>query len=151
MRRSAGILPYRKRSGALQVLLVHPGGPFWRKRDEGAWSIVKGEFIDGEDPEAAARREFSEETGWLAEGELMPIGEIRQAGGKRVLAFALDADFDPRTLNSNTFEIEWPPRSGQRQAFPEVDRAEWFSPDQAREKMIAGQLPLLERLVELCG
>jgi len=135
----------------LQVLLVHPGGPFWRKRDEGAWSIVKGELADSEDPEAAARREFSEETGWLAEGDLVLIGEIRQAGGKHVLAFALDADFDPATLNSNTFEIEWPPRSGQRQAFPEVDQAEWFSLEQAREKMIARQRPLLERLVELCG
>ena len=135
----------------MQVLLVHPGGPFWRKRDEGAWSIVKGELADSEDPEAAARREFSEETGWLAEGDLVLIGEIRQAGGKHVLAFALDADFDPATLNSNTFEIEWPPRSGQRQAFPEVDQAEWFSLEQAREKMIARQRPLLERLVELCG
>lgn len=151
LRRSAGILPYRKRSGAIEVLLVHPGGPFWRHRDDGAWSIVKGEYAEGEEPEAAARREFAEETGWEAKGVLEPLGEIRQAGGKQVIAFALDADFDPETLRSNTFEIEWPPRSGRLQSFPEVDRAAWLGLNRARRKLLAGQHPFLDRLVRLHG
>jgi len=149
MQRSAGILPFRCRSGALQVLLAHPGGPFWRNRDEGAWSIVKGEYRESEEPEAAARREFMEETGWPIEGGLTPLGEIRQKGGKRVIAFALEADFDPDTLASNMFEIPWPPRSGRMQAFPEVDRAAWFGLDEARVKIIAGQQPFLDRLAQM--
>jgi len=149
MRRSAGILPFRRHSGELEVLLAHPGGPFWRKRDEGAWSIVKGEYLEDEAPEAAARREFMEETGWSIEGELAPLGEIRQAGGKHVIAFALEADFDPLTLKSNTFEMIWPPRSGRRQSFPEIDRAAWFSLGEARARIIVGQQPFLQRLAEM--
>jgi len=149
MRRSAGILPFRHHSGELQVLLVHPGGPFWRNRDDGAWSIVKGEYPEAEEPEAAARREFMEETGWSINGGLVPLGEIRQKGGKHVIAFALQADFDPGTLVSNMFEMMWPPRSGRTQTFPEVDRAEWFSLEEAGGKILAGQRPFLERLAEM--
>ena len=151
MRRSAGILPYRWWSGELQVLLVHPGGPFWRNRDQGAWSIAKGEYGEDEEAEAAARREFTEETGWTIEGDLKPLGEIRQPGGKRVLAFAVQAELDPATLVSMTFEMEWPPRSGRRQSFPEVDRAAWFSLEEAREKLLTGQRPFIERLAALCS
>lgn len=147
--RSAGILLWRRAAGATEVLLVHPGGPFWAKKDFGAWSIPKGEFAEGEDPEAAARREFFEELGAEVSGPLTPLGEIRQAGGKRVLGFAAEGDFDCAALKSNSFELEWPPRSGRRTSFPEVDRAEWFSLDAAREKILAGQLPLLDRLAEL--
>ncbi len=128
---------------------MHPGGPFWRKRDTGAWSIAKGEYSQDEQPEAAARREFAEETGWEAEGDLTPLGEIRQAGGKCVTAFALEADFDPRTLRSNRFEMEWPPRSGRMQSFPEVDRAEWFGLNEAREKLVARQRAFIDRLEEV--
>jgi predicted NUDIX family NTP pyrophosphohydrolase len=147
--RSAGILLWRRSAGALEVLLVHPGGPFWAKKDSGAWSIPKGEFADGEDPEAAARREFFEELGAEITGPLVPLGEIRQAGGKRVRAFAAAGDFDCAALMSNFFEMEWPPRSGRRTSFPEVDRAEWFSLEAARQKMLAGQVPFLDRLAEL--
>jgi predicted NUDIX family NTP pyrophosphohydrolase len=149
--RSAGILVCRVRQGTLEVLLVHPGGPFWARKDAGAWSIPKGEYADDEDPEAAARREFLEETGWAIEGGLQPLGEIRQKAGKAVTAFAAKGDFDPATLQSNSFEMEWPPGSGKRAAFPEVDRAEWFSLDEAREKMIDGQRLLLDRLEMLIG
>ncbi len=148
MRKSAGILPFNRRAGVLQVLLVHPGGPFWRNRDEGAWSIAKGEYGEDEHPETAARREFAEETGWQALGDLIPLGEVRQAGGKQVAAFALEAEFDPNTLSSNLFEMEWPPRSGRMQRFPEVDRAEWFDLEQAREKVLASQKQFLERLAQ---
>jgi predicted NUDIX family NTP pyrophosphohydrolase len=144
--RSAGILPFRTNAGALEVLLAHPGGPFWRNRDDGAWSIVKGEYLDGEDAETAARREFTEETGWEPAGDLLPLGEVRQPGGKYVIAFAVEGDFDPATLRSNMFEIEWPPRSGAMRSFPEVDRAAWFDLDTARGKMLAGQAPFLARL-----
>ncbi len=149
--RSAGTLVYRKRAGAIEVLLVHPGGPFWQKRDLGAWSIPKGEYADHEDAEATARREFTEETGWTIAGETTPLGEIRQKAGKTVTAFAAECDFDPATLASNSFEMEWPPRSGRVASFPEVDRAGWFSPADAREKIIEGQRPLLDRLEELLG
>lgn len=149
--KSAGVLVYRKRAGALQVLLVHPGGPFWAKRDAGAWSIPKGEYADDEEPEAAARREFAEETGWVLAGDLTLLGEVRQKAGKAVTAFAAEGDFDPAMLKSNEFEMEWPPKSGRRASFPEVDRAEWFSLDQAREKMIEGQRPLLDRLAAISG
>src|SRR5262249_3222418 len=124
--RSAGILLFRRDADAPRVLLVHPGGPFWAKRDAGAWSIPKGEIGVDEDAATAARREFAEELGVSPPGELSALGEIVQKGGKRVIAFALEGDFDPATLRSNTFEIEWPPRSGKLRAFPEVDRAEWF-------------------------
>jgi predicted NUDIX family NTP pyrophosphohydrolase len=128
-KKSAGILAYRMNTRGLEVLLAHPGGPFWRNKDEGAWSIPKGELDPSEDPEQAARREFAEELGSGATIlELTPLGEIRQRGGKRVIAFAGEGDFEPATLESNTFEIEWPPRSGRRQSFLEVDRAQWFDP-----------------------
>jgi predicted NUDIX family NTP pyrophosphohydrolase len=144
---SAGILAYRRGTRGLEVLLVHPGGPYWRNKDVGAWSIPKGEIGPSEDPEQAARREFSEELGPAASvGPLQALGEIRQRGGKRVIAFCAEADFDPASLSSNTFEIEWPPRSGGLQAFPEVDRAEWFDLEVARSKILSGQVELIDRL-----
>jgi predicted NUDIX family NTP pyrophosphohydrolase len=144
--RSAGILMYRRRGDGLEVLLVHPGGPFWRNKDLGAWSIPKGEYEPGEDSEAAARREFAEELGATPKGTLRPLGEIRQAGGKRVVAFAIEGDLDVDAIRSNQFELEWPPRSGRIQTFPEVDRASWFALPLARAKMNAGQRPLLDLL-----
>lgn len=144
--RSAGILLYRWRGEALEVLLVHPGGPFWRNKDRGAWSIPKGEYGADEDAEAAARREFAEELGVAPEGTLRPLGEIRQAGGKRVVAFALEGDLDVESVRSNAFEMEWPPRSGRMQKFPEVDRAAWFPLVLAQAKIVAGQRPLLDLL-----
>ena len=149
--RSAGIVVYRKRAETIEVLLVHPGGPFWSKRDSGAWSIPKGEYPEDEDAEAAARREFEEETGWTIASDLLPLGEIRQKAGKTVTAFAAEGDFDTVSLDSNRFEIEWPPKSGRIAAFPEVDRAGWFALDEAREKIIEGQRPLLDRLEALVG
>jgi predicted NUDIX family NTP pyrophosphohydrolase len=145
-KRSAGILPYRTSSGGLQVLLVHPGGPFWQKRDLGAWSIAKGEYGDDEPPETAARREFAEETGWELKGALLPLGELRQRAGKLITGFGVEGDFDTGTLRSNMFEMEWPPRSGRVQLFPEIDRAAWFGLQVAREKMLVGQRPFLDRL-----
>jgi predicted NUDIX family NTP pyrophosphohydrolase len=149
--RSAGILVYRKRAGAMEVLLVHPGGPFWARRDAGAWSIPKGEYSDGEDAETAARREFAEETGWTIESGLKPLGEIRQKAGKAVTGFAAEGDFDPASLDSNRFQMEWPPRSGRIASFPEVDRAGWFTLAEARDRMIEGQRLLLDRLEALVG
>ncbi|PWE80064.1 NUDIX hydrolase [Bradyrhizobium sp. SUTN9-2] len=148
--KSAGIIAYRKR-GNIEVLLVHPGGPFWRNKDLGAWSIPKGEYADGDDAEAAARREFAEELGQELSMPFTPLGQVRQRGGKLVTAFAAELDLDVRSIRSNTFEMEWPPRSGKRQAFPEVDRAEWFTLDAAQEKINAGQRPLLDRLTLLIG
>jgi predicted NUDIX family NTP pyrophosphohydrolase len=145
-KRSAGVLVYRRQGRAIDVLLVHPGGPFWKKRDAGAWSIPKGEFGEDELREAVARREFTEETGWTLDGELTPLGEVKQAGGKTVVGFCSEADFDVGTLASNTFEIEWPPRSGRRETFAEVDRAGWFGLEEAGEKINEGQRPFLERL-----
>ena len=149
--KSAGILVHRRRAGKIEVLLVHPGGPFWARRDAGAWTIPKGEYPEDEDPESAARRELTEETGWTIEGRLKPLGEVRQKAGKAVTAFAAEGDFDPATLRSNSFEMEWPPKSGRRASFPEIDRAGWFSLVEAREKMIEGQRPLLDRLEALVG
>ncbi|TCU65507.1 putative NUDIX family NTP pyrophosphohydrolase [Bradyrhizobium sp. R2.2-H] len=147
---SAGILAYRKGARGLEVLLVHPGGPFWRNKDDGAWSIPKGEIDPDDAPENVARREFAEELGPSASiGPLQPLGEVRQRGGKRVIAFAGAGRFDPAALISNTFDIEWPPRSGRRQTFPEVDRAEWFDIEIARTKMLSGQLELLDRLLAI--
>jgi predicted NUDIX family NTP pyrophosphohydrolase len=147
---SAGILAYRKRAGRLEVLLVHPGGPYWRNKDNGAWSIPKGEIDATDDPEQTARREFAEELGPAASiGPLTAVGEVRQRGGKRVIAFVGEGEFDPAALVSNTFEIEWPPRSGRRQIFPEVDRAEWFEIEFARTKLIAAQAELLDRLLAI--
>lgn len=144
--RSAGILAVRTHAGVPEVLLVHPGGPFWKARDNGAWSMPKGEFDLHEAPEAAARREFTEETGWTIDGPLRPIGEARQRSGKLIIGFAAQGDFDVGTLRSNAFEMEWPPRSGRRQAFPEVDRAAWFSLAEAFDKIVPGQRPFLDRL-----
>ncbi len=143
---SAGLLMFRRSQG-LELLLVHPGGPFFRNKDEGAWSIPKGEVEEGAEPLAAARREFFEETGLpLPEGEIVPLGEIRQKGGKRVLAWAVEGDLDPTQVKSNTFEMEWPPRSGRRERFPEIDRAEFFPPELARRKLNSAQTELVDRL-----
>jgi predicted NUDIX family NTP pyrophosphohydrolase len=145
--RSAGLLLYRRRAGDVEVLLVHPGGPFWRNKDLGAWSIPKGEYAQGEEPLAAATREFAEETGMRPSGHFLPLGELKQRGGKIVTAFALEGDFDPTELRCNSFELEWPPHSGKRQSFPEVDRAQWFSPREARQKILAGQSEFITRLL----
>lgn len=153
-RRSAGILLYRTGESGVEVLLVHPGGPFWARRDAGAWSIPKGEHASEESPWLAAVRELKEETGLdlPADGPRLELGEVRQAGGKRVVAFAVaDVAFDPADLRSNGFSIEWPPRSGRMAEFPEVDRAAWFALDVAGEKILAGQRPLLDRLAEALG
>jgi predicted NUDIX family NTP pyrophosphohydrolase len=147
--KSAGVLAYRKRRSEIEVLLVHPGGPFWRNKDLGAWSIPKGEFADDQDAATTARREFAEELGTTLTADLVDLGEIKQRGGKTVTAFATEVDLDPNTIRSNSFEIEWPPRSGRRQSFPEVDRAEWFPLEAARAKINQGQLPLLDRLARL--
>jgi predicted NUDIX family NTP pyrophosphohydrolase len=151
---SAGVLLFRNRA-APELLLVHPGGPFWAKKDLGAWSIPKGEIDPGEEPRACALRELGEELGpaapSLATDELIELGSIRQKGGKVVLAWAAEAEFDPGALQSNSFELEWPPRSGGRREFPEVDRAEWFDPGEARRKILAAQAELIERLLESLG
>ena len=144
---SAGILLHRGGGDSLEVLLVHPGGPAWSRRDAGAWSIPKGEYSAGEDPLAAARREFEEELGVPApDGEAADLGEIRQRAGKRVRAWALPGDLDAGAIVSNTFPFQWPPRSGKWITVPEVDRADWFRLDVAREKINPGQVPLLDRL-----
>jgi predicted NUDIX family NTP pyrophosphohydrolase len=148
-RRSAGILMYNQNGGVLRVLLVHPGGPFWRNRDLGAWSIPKGEFDQAEDAEAAARREFREELGIEADGPLRALGEIRQRSGKIVCAFALEGDLDVSAVRSNTVAIEWPPRSGRTAHVPEVDGAAWLDLPLARRKILASQKPLLDRLEAL--
>jgi predicted NUDIX family NTP pyrophosphohydrolase len=144
--RSAGILLYRL-APEIEVLLVHPGGPYWRRRDRGAWQIPKGAIDPGEEPETAARRELAEETGLELAAELLPLGEIRQTGGKRVIAFAAGQDFDPVQLVSNTFELEWPPKSGKTVAFPEIDAARWMSIPEALAMMLESQQPLLDRLL----
>ena len=148
-KRSAGLLLYRRGARGLEVLLVHPGGPFWRAKDQGAWSLAKGEIEPGEEPAACALREFEEETGTRLEGEPAPLGEVRQAGGKTVVGFALEGDLDADAIRSITFELEWPPRSGRRQSYPEVDRAAWFTLDEAREKLNAAQAAFLDRLAAL--
>lgn len=149
-KKSAGLLLYRQRSvTGIEVLLVHPGGPFWRNKDEGAWTIPKGEFDDDEDPLAAARREFNEETGSNApNGTYLPLKPIRQKNGKWVYAWAVAGDFDLARLESNTFRREWPPKSGRMQEFPEVDRAQWFTPEVARQKMLQGQQAFVDELIE---
>jgi len=148
MKRSAGIVMYRGSGTALELLLVHPGGPFWAKKDDGAWSIPKGEYDQGEDPLAVARREFEEELGSPPPaGDIIALGELEQPSRKVVTAYAVEGDLDAGGLRSNLFEMEWPPKSGRIQSFPEVDRAAWFTPDQARIKMLPGQRPFIDRLI----
>ncbi|WP_315780671.1 MULTISPECIES: NUDIX domain-containing protein [unclassified Bradyrhizobium] len=149
--RSAGVLAFRRTARGLEVLLVHPGGPFWRNRDLGAWSIPKGEFGPGEQAEAVARREFAEELGTALTVPLRSLGEIRQRGGKIVEAFAAETELDADAIASNEFELEWPPRSGRMQRFPEVDRAAWFELAEARTRINSAQVPLLDRLAEIGG
>ncbi|MBN9506808.1 MAG: NUDIX domain-containing protein [Altererythrobacter sp.] len=140
-----------RRTPALEVLLVHPGGPYWQRKDRGAWQIPKGEIEPGEDPETAARRETEEELGVALAGALRPLGDVRQAGGKWVTAFTLEQDLDPAAIRSNMFEIEWPPRSGTLQSFPEVSAARWLAVEEARRIMLPSQCPFLYRLVALVG
>jgi len=150
--KSAGLLLYRNSGdgSGIEVLLAHPGGPFWRNKDEGAWTIPKGEFTDDENPLAAAKREFEEELGAKPPlGNYIQLKPIKQKNGKIVHAWAVAGDFDPKTLKSNTFETEWPPRSGQMQSFPEVDRAQWFAPDIAKQKMLLRQSALVDELLKL--
>ncbi len=146
---SAGILMYRRSGERVEVLLVHMGGPFWARKDAGAWSIPKGEFVDGEDALAAARREFREETSFEVGGAFVALEPAKQSGGKRVVAWAVEGDLDAAAARSNTFEMEWPPRSGRKASFPEIDRAEWFPLDTARAKILKGQAPLLDQLERL--
>ena len=149
-RTSAGLLPYRVRDGRVEVLIAHMGGPLWARREQGAWTVVKGEYDEREEPLAAARREFEEETGVPApEGPALELGDVRQSSGKRVTAWAIEADLDVSSLHSNTFELEWPPRSGRLQEFPEVDRFEWCALDVARGRLVKAQAGLLDRLREL--
>ncbi len=148
-KQSAGLLLYRIRARKLEVLLVHPGGPLWAKKDDGAWSIPKGEINGGDDALATAKREFEEELGSAPpEGDAIALAPVRQSGGKLVHAFAIEGDFDTSSIRSNTFTLEWPPRSGRSQQFPEVDRAEWFPVEIAQQKVLKGQAPLLRELVE---
>jgi len=148
-RHRAGLLLFRRHTGHLEVLLVHPGGPLWARKDDGAWSIPKGELEEGEDGLSAARREFEEETGASPSGTFIPLEPVRQPTGRIIHAWALEADFDPAALHSNEFEMEWPPRSGRRQHFPEVDRAQWFMLDEAAVKILKGQAPFLTQLQAL--
>ena len=144
---SAGVLLYRRSGSGLEVLLVHPGGPFWSRKDDGAWSLPKGEHGPDEEPLEAARREFREELGVdPPSDEPLPLGEVRQTGGKRVTAFAFEGDLDADAIEPGTFEMEWPPRSGRRREFPEVDRAAWFSLEEARPKLVSAQAAFLDRL-----
>ena len=145
-KRSAGILMYR-RSPELEVLLAHPGGPFWAKKDEGSWSIPKGEYDEAEEPLACAIREFDEELGARPHGDFIELGEIVQPSRKIVVAFAVEGTFDPPALRSNRFELEWPPKSGRMQSFPEIDRVEWFAPDRAKVKILLGQQGFIDRLL----
>jgi predicted NUDIX family NTP pyrophosphohydrolase len=146
-KRSAGLLLYRRRNDDIEVFLVHPGGPFWARKDLASWSIPKGEYAEGEDALSAAQREFHEETGFVADGSFISLGELKQPGGKIVTAWATGGDCDPAQLRSNTFQLEWPPRSGRKIEVPEVDRGEWFSIEQARTKLLTGQLNFLDWLL----
>jgi predicted NUDIX family NTP pyrophosphohydrolase len=146
---SAGLLLHRRRNGRLEVFLAHPGGPFWARKDAGVWVIPKGEVNDGEDLLDAALREFREETGFDIPGPFQPLRPIRQQGGKVVHVWTAEADVDPGAVSSNTFTLEWPPHSGRMRSFPEIDRAEWMTIDDARTKILASQRPLIDALVEL--
>jgi predicted NUDIX family NTP pyrophosphohydrolase len=148
-KRSAGLLMYKRAGDELRVLLVHPGGPFWAKKDLGAWSIPKGEYTESENALVVAEREFEEELGCAPSGDFRPLGELRQAGGKVVTAWTVEGDLDVRQVRSNTFDLEWPPKSGRRQSFPEVDRAEWFTLDEARKRILPAQRDFIDRLVAL--
>ena len=149
LKQSAGILLYRMTNEQLQVFLVHPGGPFFRKKDEGAWSIPKGEYVDGEEPLVAAQREFEEETGQTIRGNFVKLQPVKQKSGKVVQAWAVEGDIDHNAIISNLFEMEWPPKSGKRVNFPEIDRAGWFTIDIAKQKIIPGQMGLIEELEKL--
>jgi predicted NUDIX family NTP pyrophosphohydrolase len=154
MKLSAGILLYRGSGSELELLLVHPGGPLWASKDAGAWSIPKGEYGEGEDPLACAIREFQEELGASPVNgptKVANLGELVQPSRKHVTAFAIKGEFDPAALKSNSFELEWPPKSGRTQTFPEVDRAQWFAPEEARAKILPGQAPFIDRLLEKLG
>lgn len=142
---------FRRRAGAVEVLLAHPGGPFWSRRDAAAWTLPKGEIAPGEEPLDAARREFAEETGFASVPPFVPLGELRQKSGKRISAWAFEGDADPERLASNEFEMEWPPRSGRTRRFPEIDRVEWFGLEAARAKLIAGQVPFIDALEAWLG
>ena len=148
-KQSAGILLYRKINNTLQVFLAHPGGPFFKNKDEGSWTIPKGEFLDDEEPLAAAKREFQEETCQPIDGDFISLGSVKQKSGKTVFAWAVEGDIDPENITSNVFDLEWPPRSGKMIAIPEVDRAEWFDVAIAKQKINPAQVPLVERLVNL--
>ena len=148
-RLSAGLLLYRKSSGSLEVFLVHPGGPFWARKDLGSWSIPKGEYHEGEEPLDAARREFEEETGFTADGDFKALEPLKQPSGKIIRAWALEGDCDAAGIRSNTFSMEWPPHSGQQQEFPEVDRAGWFDLHAAKKKLLKGQIGFLEQLEQM--
>jgi predicted NUDIX family NTP pyrophosphohydrolase len=150
-KRSAGLLVYRRRPGAFEVFLVHPGGPFWRSKDAGAWSIPKGEYGPDEDPRDAARREFAEETGLQPTGPFLSLVPLTQPGGKTIAAWAVEGDFDPDAIRSNTFTMEWPPKSGKMRAFPEVDRAAWFTISEARGRITKAQRGFLDQLGQLLG
>ena len=147
---SAGLLLYRRR-GQLEVFLVHPGGPFWAKKDAGAWSLPKGEVKEGEDPLETAKREFTEETGFPIDGEFRRLDPVKQSGGKIVHAWAIEADCDPSKVRSNLFSLEWPPKSGKSQDFPEVDRAGWFNIPEARKRIIPAQIGFLDQLISVLG
>jgi predicted NUDIX family NTP pyrophosphohydrolase len=149
--KSAGILMYRFQNSGLEVFLVHPGGPFWAKKDAGAWSIPKGEVGEGEDPLNAAKREFREETGFFVEGNFIALTPLKQPSGKHVYAWAVEGDCDSSSVKSNTFSMEWPPRSGRRQEFPEIDRAGWFGIAQAAEKLLPNQRGFLDELLRISG
>jgi predicted NUDIX family NTP pyrophosphohydrolase len=150
-KQAAGILLFRRRGTDLDVLLAHPGGPLWARKDAGAWTIPKGQFLNDELPLDAAKREFEEEMGSAPHGEFLPLGSIKQPSGKVIHVWAAESDFDVSTVHSNLFELEWPPKSGRMAEFPEVDRAEWYSLPEARLKIIKGQAPFLERLLALLG
>jgi predicted NUDIX family NTP pyrophosphohydrolase len=148
-KKSAGLLMYRRRHGVLEVFLVHPGGPFWQKKDAGSWSIPKGEYTTEEDPLEVAKREFQEETGFKASGEFVSLASRKQPSGKIITAWAFEGNCDASTIKSNTFSMEWPPRSGKREEFPEVDRAGWFSIPDAKQKIIKEQSGFVDELVRI--
>jgi predicted NUDIX family NTP pyrophosphohydrolase len=149
MNKSAGILLYRRKNKQLEFFLVHPGGPFWAKKDAGAWSIPKGEYEEGEDPLQAARREFAEETGQAVSGDFIPLTPLTQKNHKQVHAWAVEGDIDEKNIHSNTFEMEWPPKSGKKQSFPEVDKGGWFGAETAKEKINERQARLIDEVVEI--